>query len=282
MPPDLYTPHNDTIEAALAFTCRVNRLPADAGDEFRSWARLRLLDNGQAILRKFQGRSSLRTYLLTVVQRLYLDWRNAEWGKWRPSAEARRLGEVAVELERLVQRDRLAFSEAVQTLAARGLATAEESEAMWRRLPRRPHRRRVDDQALAAVPADGTAGDRIDADELDAAATRIAVALEAALMALPPADRVLLQLRYWSGVTVSRIAVLTGEDQKALYRRFDRLAADLRRQLEAQGIRGPSLAEVLGRMDATLTPVDEREFASILESVGGRPSTPVDPGDDHE
>ena len=129
--PDLYAAHAATIESALAQASRSHRLAPDAGDEFCSWARVRLLDHDQAILRKFQERSALRTFLITVVQRLYLDWRNAEWGKWRPTAEARRLGAVAIELERLVLRDQLSYDEAVRTLAARGAATPDECERVW-------------------------------------------------------------------------------------------------------------------------------------------------------
>ena len=40
------------------------------------------------------------------------DWRNARWGKWRPSAEARRQGALATHLERLMRRDGLTFEEA--------------------------------------------------------------------------------------------------------------------------------------------------------------------------
>ena len=185
VPADFYTPHKDTIEAALAAACRSHRLAPDVADEFCSWARLRLLDHDQAILRKFEGRSTLRTFLLTVVQRLYLDWRNAEWGKWRPSADAQRIGPVAIELERLVLRDRLSYSEAAQTLAARGLATEPACDAVWVRLPQRPRRRRVAEAALAGLPAHGQASDGVDDDEREAEAQRVGAALEQALLDLP-------------------------------------------------------------------------------------------------
>jgi RNA polymerase sigma factor (sigma-70 family) len=278
--PDLYTPHRDTIEAALAYACRTHRLGSDAADEFRSWARVRLLDNDQAVLRKFQGRSTLRTYLVTVVQRLYLDWRNAEWGKWRPSAEARRLGHLAVELERLVLRDDLPLVEAAQTLVARGLASAGQCEALWTRLPQRPQRRRISEARLAALPGAARATDEVDDAERRAEATRVAAALDRALLALPPADRVLLQLRYWSGVTVARIALLTGEPQRALYRRYDRLTAELRRQLEAQGVSATALADVIGRIDAPDRPEDD--LAAALGIRGSRPSHLPKPGGDHD
>jgi RNA polymerase sigma factor (sigma-70 family) len=275
VPADLYTPHKDTIEAALAAACRTHRLAPDVADEFCSWARLRLLDHDQAILRKFEGRSSLRTFLLTVVQRLYLDWRNAEWGKWRPSAEAQRLGPVAIELERLVLRDRLSYGEAAQTLAARGLATEAVCDAVWVRLPQRPRRRRVAEAALAGLPAHGQASDGVDHDEEDAEAQRVGEALERALLDLPPTDRLLIQLRYWSGFQVSRIARLTGEDQKALYRRFERLTAQLKQSLGAQGVSASSIAAVARSLADVSGEAAPGTFAA-------GPSTGMSTGGDHD
>ncbi len=279
--PDFYTTHAATIESALAQASRSHRLVPDAADEFCSWARVRLLDHDQAILRKFQERSSLRTFLVTVVQRLYLDWRNAEWGKWRPTAEARRQGPVAIELERLVLRDQLSYDEAVHTLAARGAATHEECEHAWVQLPRRPRRKRVDEQAVVTLASTSSASNLVDDDESRAEATAMCEALARALTALPAADRLILQLRYWSGHTVARIAVLTGADQKALYRRFDKLAGDLRRSLEAEGLSGHALAAVTGRFSDT----NDEESAELAEVSGenqsARPSTLTSTGGEH-
>ena len=244
---DLYTTHAETIESALAHTCRAHRLTPDAADEFASWARLRLFDNEQAILRKFEGRSKLRTFLITVVQRLYLDWRNAEWGKWRPTAEARRHGLTAIELERLVLRDHLTYEEAVQTLGARDIATPHECEQVWVQLPRRPRRQRVTENDMAALPATATASQIVDDDESRAEATAMCAALARALATLPPADQLLLQLRYWSGHSVARIAAMTGDEHKGLYRRFDKLANTLRGRLEAEGLSGQAVAMLTGR-----------------------------------
>lgn len=279
---DLYTTHAETIESALAHTCRAHRLTPDAADEFASWARLRLFDNEQAILRKFEGRSKLRTFLITVVQRLYLDWRNAEWGKWRPTAEARRLGTVAIELERLVLRDRHTYDEAAQTLAARELATPAECERLWVQLPRRPRRKRVDEEDMAALPGSSVASESIDEDEARSEAAVIADALSRAIKALAPSDRVLLQLHFWAGHTVARIAVLTGGDQKALYRRFDKLKAELRRRLEAEGVNPRSLAGVVGRLETLEDAGDDCAAASAgVGIVTARPSTERSTGGEH-
>lgn len=283
---DLYATHAETIESALAHTCRAHRLAEDAADEFASWARLRLLDNDRAILRKFQGRSSLRTFLITVVQRLYLDWRNAEWGKWRPSAEARRVGTVAIELERLVLRDQHTFEEAVQTLVAREIAAATACEQAWVQLPRRPRRKRVDEEDMAALPGTSTASDAVDQQEAHATATKAVEALSRAIKTLSPPDQVLVQMHFWGGQTVARIALITGENQKGLYRRLDKAKAELRRRLEAEGLRADMLADLDGHVEAPDSESAgsaegaDRNLAG-METVTTRPSTERSTGGEH-
>jgi RNA polymerase sigma factor for flagellar operon FliA len=75
---------------------------------------MRLVENNYAVLRKFQNRSALRTYLASVIDRLSLDFCTEKWGKWRPSAMAERLGPVAVMLEQLVTRDAHTVEEAIE------------------------------------------------------------------------------------------------------------------------------------------------------------------------
>ena len=106
----------------------------DAADEFASWARLRLFEDDCAVLRKFRGESTIRTYLTTVLVHLFLDWRNAQWGRWRPTASARRLGPLAIELERLVLRDGRDYEEAVGTLVSTQAAVSPtECDEVWSR-----------------------------------------------------------------------------------------------------------------------------------------------------
>lgn len=246
-PADLYSAHADLIERILTRSCRTHRLPADAADEFCSWARLRLIDHDQAILRKFSGRSTMRTFLLTVVERLFLDWRNHEWGKWRPTNEARRLGDLAIELEKLVLRDHHTLGEAVQTLVARGVAASEaECERVWARLPRRPRRQRVEEALLGSVMAQGLASDPVEDEERRALEASIGEAIERAVRTLSPGDQLILRLRFWSGFKIARIAELVGEDAKALYRGVDRICLQLKQMLEADGVRAVDAGEFLG------------------------------------
>jgi RNA polymerase sigma factor (sigma-70 family) len=248
VPPDhLYTQHADAIESVLAYTCRAQRMTADAGDEFASWARLRLLEDDCAILRKFKGLSSLRTYLVTVMQRLLLDWRISEWGKWRPTTDARRLGPVAVELERLVLRDSVEFEQAAQMLVSKGVAMSrDECDRIWSELPRRPRRQRASDRVLEEIPDPIESPDRVAEEQSRASEWRAKAALAEAIPSLGAEEQLIIRLRYQDGFTVARIAELLKEEQKPLYRRIEQILLRLRAALIAAGVTREDVRDLLG------------------------------------
>jgi len=133
------------IERVIAWVCARRCLRGADGEDFASTVKLRLIENDYEILGRFEGRSSLRTYLTAVVNRLYLDYQTQRFGKWRPSAEARRLGPVALRLEALLYRDGLTFEEARGVLQT-DFQVAESREALHElslKLPRRSSRRAV-------------------------------------------------------------------------------------------------------------------------------------------
>jgi RNA polymerase sigma factor (sigma-70 family) len=233
---NLYSDNSAAIEAVLAYIRRAHRLSADDGDEFSSWARLRLLEDDCAILAKFQGLSKFRTFLTTVIHHLFLDWRNQQWGKWRPSAEARRLGPVAVELERLALRDKIDFEQAAQLLVSKGTAPSiAECDAIWSRLKQQGGREfvNVDDiDPVAVTPP----SDPIESEERRRIVSKVLEALRRSLEQLPPGDSLIFKLRYWDRVTVARIAQMQGVEQKPLYRRFEQLLHQLRTAILGQGV----------------------------------------------
>jgi len=54
------------VDGVVRTIARRHRLPADEADELGSSVRLKLVENDYEVLRKFEGRSQLRTYLITV------------------------------------------------------------------------------------------------------------------------------------------------------------------------------------------------------------------------
>src|SRR6185369_7423329 len=93
----LFEEHLDAIERAIARVCREVRLVGADAEDFASNVRIALLADDCAILRKFEGRSSMPAFLTIVVRRLFSDQLRAS-GRWYPTAEVQRRGPIAVQL----------------------------------------------------------------------------------------------------------------------------------------------------------------------------------------
>ena len=70
----------ELVEHAIEAVCRRHRIPHAERLELGSWVWLKILDKEKQVLRHFEGRSSLTTYLTIAIRRLLLDWRRAQWG----------------------------------------------------------------------------------------------------------------------------------------------------------------------------------------------------------
>jgi RNA polymerase sigma factor (sigma-70 family) len=236
-PEQVFLTNLPTIESLVQMVARQQRMSWAEAEEFASIVRLRLIENDYAILRKFRGGSSLRTYLTVVIARQALDYRDACWGRWRPTRAARRLGRAAVTLEKLIVRDGLTPEEAWRTLGdVSGVADAGALRAFAAGLqPRlRRHYVSIDDLEERHGGATDPEVDNVMRDH------RVAEALAGALRTLPPADSRLLRLRFSEGLSISSIARSEGIDQASLYRRVAALLRRLRRVLEAHGIEAPA------------------------------------------
>jgi RNA polymerase sigma factor for flagellar operon FliA len=215
---------------------RAKRLPREDAEDFAQTVQLRFLERRYDILGRFEGRSSLRTYLTIVVGRMLLDWRNSRYGKWRPSAAAVHLGPHAVDLERLTSRDGCSTEEATEILRAQ--EDAPPLPALRRladQLPSRPRRRMVPEDALFGVEGPRFE-DPIEVRERRQAERRTRDALAAALRQLPTDDRRLIHARYIRGQSVQAVSQARRSDSKALYRRYARVLQSLRGTLLAAGV----------------------------------------------
>lgn len=236
------------IEATIRFLCRRHHCRPDEAEDFASVARIRLIEDDYAVLRKFGGRSSLRTYLVVVLGRVFLDFRRQRWGVWRPSAEARRLGPTAVKLDVLLHRDGLGLDEALEVLRTNEGVDAPPAElhALAARLPRRALRRIEGEQALADVSVPADAERDALSSESEARARALRAALRDALESLPAEDALILRLRFQDDFSVARIAQALGLEAKPLYRRIGRVLQALRASLEARGFGSGDLHDALG------------------------------------
>jgi RNA polymerase sigma factor (sigma-70 family) len=236
----------DSIVYALA---RRHRLGADDAADLASVVRLRIMADDYAMLRKFQQRSSLRTYLTVVIRRVFLDEQIARLGKWRPSQRALREGPIAVLFERLTTRDGFTFEEACASLEIDHRVSLSRAtlEALYSRGRRAPVRRFFSaDQTLEDVPATSDLPDEdIARRERATLAKRARASLARAVASLQAQDRRILQLRFVNGFSVADVAKVTGFKQKPLYSRCNRLLRALRSHLENDGISGHEIREVI-------------------------------------
>ncbi len=227
------------IDAAIGQVCRRHRLTAAEAEDFASDVRLHIIERNYEPLRKFQGRSTLRTYLVVVIQHLFLDYRNRVWGRWRPTVEAKRQGPIAVLVERLIVRDGRALDEVVETLRIHyGVAMDERLQALCVRLAKRaPARQFVGELEAGGVESAGPLPDaNVLRREHDFLAKRVQTALERVKQALAPEDRLIVKMHFEDSVSVADIARALQLNQKQLYRRLEQLLAGLRRSLETEGI----------------------------------------------
>ena len=261
------------IERVIHWVCARRFLSGAEAEDFASTVKLRLIENDYEILARFEGRSSLKTYLTAVINRLYLDYQNQRHGKWRPSAQARRCGPLALRLERLLYRDGLTLEEARGVLQAGGgvTASAEEIYELSLQLPVRSRREAV--RPGDREPADGADGlAAMEQAHRRALAEKTFLTLRQALGRLPARDRIVLRLHVESGVSIADVARALGEDQKALYRRRDAIYRQLRLDLEAQGIGDHDARELLATLDwdSALTCVSA-ENGSLLGDAASPP-----------
>jgi RNA polymerase sigma factor (sigma-70 family) len=266
----VFLAHLATIKKAAAHACRRYGLGREDTEDFTQHVLAKIVADDYAVLRKHRGSSKLSTYLVVVVQRALLDFMNRRWGKWRPTEDAKRLGTLAIRLETLLVRDQLGFREACQILWTN--EGVKESEAaldelagkLPRRTPRRPETsletggssggaggpgrssgRAIDPRQLAGAQS---ADERVMSEERARQRERVHQALMAALRTLPAEDQLLLRLK-GEKLTIAQIARTLCLDQKALYKRLDKIKKTVRAAMERAGISARDIGEILAHAD---------------------------------
>jgi RNA polymerase sigma factor (sigma-70 family) len=258
------------IDDVAAQVCRRHRLHAEEAEDFRADVRLHFINRDYEVLRRFEGRSQLSTYITVVVQRLFIDTRNRQWGRWRPSADARRLGPTGLLLEKLMVRDGWSASQALDTLRVNHGATIDAAHtALADKLATRaPSRRIVGEEDAGEIAGAGPGADaNVVRAEQDFLARRVQSALDRARQALAPTDRLVLEMRFGDRLSVADIARALSLDQRRLYRTIEQLLASLGESLRADGI---SRADITALFQAEgLTWTGECE-APAATDVSGR------------
>jgi RNA polymerase sigma factor (sigma-70 family) len=254
------------IEKAATSACRKYGLSREDVEDFTQQVKLKVWDDDYAVLRKHKGLSSLGTYLAMVVRNALLDYVDHLWGKWRNSAEAKRLGPTAELLERLLVRDRLSHGEACQALRSQGQVEMSDAEiaALAARLPPcRPRRGSRPDAggasdlagdvvaASVAAPlarAGESADDRVVRADLERRRQKALAALAQALASLPDEERLIMKM-LGDGLSYVQVARHLHIQEKPLYGRVDRIRRRLRQTILADGVSSKDIEDILYHAD---------------------------------
>jgi RNA polymerase sigma factor (sigma-70 family) len=227
------------IDDVTDFVCRRNRLSATEADDFKSDVRLHFLENNYEVLKRFEGRCALATYVTVVVQRVFFDWRNRQWGRYRPSSEAKRLGPTAILLERLVVRDGWTVDQSLEMLRVNHQVEIDDTlrEFCNTLTARVPARRLVSEDDASEVASPGPSADNnVLLAERDFLAKRVQAALERARQSLPAMDRLILKMRFDDRMAVSDIARALHLEQRPMYRTIEGLLKAVGAAMLAEGI----------------------------------------------
>lgn len=237
----------DRIGQLVRAVARRRGLGYDDEEELYSRVMLHVIEDDYAVLRSFERRSSWKTYLVVIIQRILLDYRVKEWGRFRPSARARSLGPAAGLLDERINRDGFSPAEAVGDVLGRGVAEdAAAVEALADAIPRRCRRRIVDGDEHLLVREDGEHADRrVEEAWREHAHARVRRGLAAALSRRTDAERELLRLRFVRGMTVRAIARRRACDARPLYRRYATILRRLRRDLGTMGMTWKDVGEIV-------------------------------------
>jgi DNA-directed RNA polymerase specialized sigma24 family protein len=235
------------IDRVVGEVCRGARLREADAEDFASTFRLALMENDYAILRQWEGRASLAGYLAIVARRLLCDQRVRELGRWRPSTTARRMGDAAVLLERLLDRDGRTIEEAIPLV--RGVdpsLSPDDVVAMAARFePHERRLRRVELEESAEPVAAARADDAARVWDAQRIARHAAGVVREAIAHWPDEDVVILRFRFAASMSIADIARMLRLPQRPLYRRLESMLASLRASLASAGVDATLVSEAV-------------------------------------
>jgi RNA polymerase sigma factor (sigma-70 family) len=259
----IFLRHLAAIERLTANACRQSRIAGDEIDDLTSHVKLALIQGDYAIIRKFQGRSSFTTFLTTVIRRLISQYQIKERGRWRPSAKAKRLGQLAMTVERLLTREGWSISEVAREVARRhpGCATGDILE-IAHQLPQRhgrPQQVSISDHLHTVIDADDPLQTILNR-ELSLRATRAVNLLQTAIATLSVLDQTILRKRFLAEQKVRVIADSLQVSPRKAYKRLYASLSLLRLRLEEQGFMRREILDLTGHESPALDDLSRPRF----------------------
>jgi RNA polymerase sigma factor (sigma-70 family) len=279
-PAALFLRHLEFIHAQARRAARRRGFDPAETEDFEGEIHLKLIANDYDVVRRFRERSLFTTYLVSVIEHALLDFMDKRWGKWRPSSLARRRGETACLVDRLVRCLGFSVDEVVARLQSLGTRMDRGAVAdLVAMLPVRVQRSPAGEDRLDSVPSPHAGPDSgLEQTERQRVAGILEAQLGLAISRLPTDDRALLRLAFVDRLSIPAIATRWNAKPRALYTRLQHCKAAIRRDLEAAGLEAATVREFLSDSKTGL-----REVASMRREPGDggiRPSHPSESPDE--
>jgi RNA polymerase sigma factor (sigma-70 family) len=251
LPPDqIFLAHLKLIEKIAEHCTRRYYFQHEEAEDFISIVKCKLIEDDYKVIRKFKGESSFATYLNVVIQRLLLDHLDHLWGKWRPCAEAKRLGPVAILLDKLLAREGHTLMEACQILIVNYKVPESEKDLIdiATKISPRSHRRSKEgEEVLQEMAGEDHADDGIVQEERETLARAVTADLQAAISSLPAQDQLIVRMLLEKNFSVVGVARTMALEQKPLYSRVKKIYEKLRQFLEGREFSSRDILEIIGK-----------------------------------
>jgi RNA polymerase sigma factor (sigma-70 family) len=236
------------VDAIIRAVCFRNRLKPDETDDFASEVKLRLVEDDYRALRVFSGKSSVETYLTTVVANTVRDLIRERDGRWRPSEEAKRLGEIAERIEELIYRFRYPFHEAYQILTTNFGFTVSEKAArdIYFKLKVREGRPVAVSYEEELHDERGTPEAEMVAAEQNILEGRISAIIDEMRGQLSATDRLMLRMAFEDNLKLTVVAEQLRLTRSEVDRRIREILTDFKRGILQRGINYNDVRELIG------------------------------------
>jgi len=240
------------IDQAIKCICRRHNLPVEEAEEFAAETRYKLVENDYKIVREFKGKSSIKTYLFTVINRLFIDKKRASQGRWRASEKAKQLGNVAIKLDELLHKDNYSLEEAYRMLQINYNVTLSEEELdrIFHKInkERTPRiKEECEDEIVSAIPDPGMRPDEeVEKKKLEKATEKLSVLVDEISGTLDENDRLALKMKFQDDHSISAISRCLGISRSNIEKRLKGILHEFKKRiLASEGINQNDVAEII-------------------------------------
>lgn len=244
------------IDAVIRAVCIRHSIYGSEAEEFASTIRLKLIEDDYKKIRDFKGKSSLKTYLYAVISRLFIDELRSRKGRWRPSADAKRLGPVAGKLEELICRDNNTFDEACYTLLSIPSFSSysrDELYEIYLKLPKKENRHlaEADPECLSVLSSTDPHPDEVLHNKrMDSIERSIEGLIRIILPSLNEEDRLILKMRFDNDLSIAMITEVIGQKRGYVEKRINQILAGFKEGILSSGININDAMEVIKHIEA--------------------------------